>query len=567
MAPEQAAGQHDRVGPATDVYALGTLLYECLAGRAPFVSPSVLETLRQIREDDPVPPRRWQASIPRDLETICLHCLQKDPQRRYASALELAEDLRRFQQHEPIRIRPTPVWERAAKWCRKRPARATWMALAVLLGVGSVSSAAVLSYRENTRIAGLRRDVAERVRSGREALARDELEVAQARFQDAWQKVQGEPALADHGTSVAGWLDHSRNAINRYHWKQRVPPRDFDSRRDEALLLSVLPCPHLPDSVQAAREAIQAALELAPANFAWQLEREQLVLLDSELVDRASGSEAALALLEGTTEFNSHLFHARREQLLRKLGREGEADRARVQAERHPANPVVVSFHKGMALARDRQFSAALAEFEAVLQREPEHFGSRLLQSVCFLKLSRPAEALVALTACVAQSPRFPACYVLRGQARAALGDEELAEQDFETALAVRPSDAMRMAALIELGLAHWRQHEDRDALRQFTGLTEHCPKSAAGWMLRAAAEFVVGDRAQAQQHFRRAIELHPAWSGADFTRVMTELCEDEHRAASWDLQAAIDRAGGGKALVSPSTSELSGTPIVPGRP
>jgi tRNA A-37 threonylcarbamoyl transferase component Bud32/tetratricopeptide (TPR) repeat protein len=452
MAPEQAAGQHNRVGPATDVYALGTLLYECLAGRAPFVSPSVLETLRQIREDDPLPPRRWQASIPRDLETICLHCLQKDPHRRYASAHELAEDLRRFQQHEPVRIRPTPAWERAAKWCRKRPARATWIALAALLCVGSVSSAVGLTYGESWRIAGLRRDVADLVRSGREALERDELEVAQGRFLAAWQKVQGEPALADHQTSVAGWLDHSRSAINRYHWKQRVPPRDFDSRRDEALLLSVLQFPHLPEPAEAAREAIQAALELAPAHtFAWQLEREQLVLLEAEMLARTTGEAGALAWLDETAEGNSHLFHVRRTELLRSLGREREADRAHAEAERHPASPTAVRFHRGLALARDEQFPAALAEFEAVLEREPAHFAARLLQAVCFVKLQRPAEALVGLTACIAQSPRFAASPLLRGQARAALGDEKLAQRDFETALALRPSDPVRLAALTEL--------------------------------------------------------------------------------------------------------------------
>jgi tetratricopeptide (TPR) repeat protein len=438
----------------------------------------------------------------------------------------------------------------------------------VLLCMGSVLSGAVLSYRESTRIAGLRREVAELVRSGREALARDELEVAQARFQDAWQKVQGEPALADHETSVAGWLDHSRNAINRYHWKQRVPPRDFDSRRDEALLLSLLQGLHLPDPVQAAREAIEAALELAPAHtFAWQLEREQLVLLDAELLARTSGSEAALALLEGTTEFNSHLFHSRRAELLRSVGREGEADRARIEAERHPANPVVMSFHKGMALARDRQFPAALAEFDSVLEREPEHFAARLLQSVCFLKLNRPAEALVALTACIAQAPRFPACHLLRARAHAALGHAERAQQDLETALAARPSDATRLEGLIELGFTHWQQHEEGAALRQFTELTEHFPKFAAGWMLRASAEVVAGDETQAQRHFQRAIELQPAWSNADFAHVMSEIRQQERDAASWDLQAALDRAIGDKRLVSPSNSELSGTATVPAGP
>src|SRR5579872_7059830 len=91
MAPEQAAGRHERVGAATDVYALGTLLYECLTGQAPFVSASVAETLQRIEVEDPLAPRRLQTAVPRDLETICLHCLEKSPLRRYASAAELAD--------------------------------------------------------------------------------------------------------------------------------------------------------------------------------------------------------------------------------------------------------------------------------------------------------------------------------------------------------------------------------------------------------------------------------------------------------------------------------------------
>src|SRR5262249_51399972 len=96
MAPEQAAGRQEQVGPATDVYALGTLLYECLTGQVPFGAATVVETVDKIRNDEPLPPRRLQRQIPRDLETVCLNCLHKEPGRRYASAAALADDLRRF---------------------------------------------------------------------------------------------------------------------------------------------------------------------------------------------------------------------------------------------------------------------------------------------------------------------------------------------------------------------------------------------------------------------------------------------------------------------------------------
>src|SRR5206468_6814033 len=95
MAPEQASGDNKHVGPAADVWALGAILYECLTGRPPFLAPSSIETLRQVLSEEVVPPARFQPQLPRDLDTICLKCLEKEPSRRYASAAALADDCRR----------------------------------------------------------------------------------------------------------------------------------------------------------------------------------------------------------------------------------------------------------------------------------------------------------------------------------------------------------------------------------------------------------------------------------------------------------------------------------------
>jgi tetratricopeptide (TPR) repeat protein len=500
-----AAGNVPLVDAVTDVYGLGAILYETLTGRPPFRGETLLETLLQVQKDDPVRPSRLRRNLPRDLETICLKCLEKDRGKRYQSAAELADRLRLFLDGKPIPDRATSTWERAVKWCRRRPALAAFLAAGSLALVLLVSFTVALVWalikdadvaeRELKRIQQTeesRKTIGASLGAASELIKEEKWLSAEGKLDVADELVQAEPSLRDAFADQIGKL---RGAIRAGKQQQQAREashekyRRFKGLLDQALFhTSTAGSLEVPGSLAAARSAALEALAvfqmdaagataavLNAAHFQ-QAERDGiavdcyvLLLTLAEVTVQEQKAAEALRLLDRASRMppgRTPAYHLCLAHCLTALGRTDDAKKERQAARDGRPTTAADHFLLGSLAYHEKHLPKALDHFKDALNKQPEHFWANFSVAVCSLRLGRLEQAESHLTVCQGLKTDFAWTRILRGFVRGGLGANARvrgaaakhladAEADFEeakTLLRKRPDREAEYVLLVNRG-------------------------------------------------------------------------------------------------------------------
>jgi eukaryotic-like serine/threonine-protein kinase len=487
MAPEQAQGTTSEIGPGTDVYALGAILYELLTGRPPFRADSSAATLRQVVSDEPAPPARLNPRVPRDLETICLMCLDKEPTKRYASAQALADDLRAFERGEPIAARPLGHVARLARWARRRPTAAALagaLLVTAMLALVLVGGGLWLSGQRQATAQAAKDDL----REAHERLQQSDLAGARAALERAKGRLgtSGPPDLQEHlaHLEAALTLHLQLDAIclrrtilhsDKYEFTQAQSDRDY-----EAVFRS--------------------------AGLGTDQEQEEIVAA------RVSGSPAHKALVAALDDWADCTRDKRRRGWLLKVARRADPDPWRDQV-RDPAPEAWTDRARLAELARTAPVAEGSVQLLVVL-------GNRLRDA------AGNADAVAFLRRVqVAHPADFYANFLL-GDALFGLSQFGDAAGYFRAALAVRPDAILAWDSLGWTLLKLNRWDEARVAYEQHVRIAPD-----DGWGHEGLGEALrsLGQTDQAIDHLQRAAARLPRSS-----RVHRELARALQERQRW---------------------------------
>jgi serine/threonine protein kinase/tetratricopeptide (TPR) repeat protein len=582
MAPEQAAGNTKEVGPRSDQYALGAMLYEMLTGRPPLVGTTIAETLELVQKKEPLPPSRMQPGVPRDLETICLKCLQKEPEKRYSSAESLAEDLGHFLAGEPIRARPVSRAERVWRWCKRNPrvAALSTVILVLVLTAGTALTALAVTH--------VQQEAAEARRSEDEQRAVEETrQLAQQRLEQVTETIKAgdhkraldmlrwstpifaaAPALEDLRTTwgdlraqVEVYGDY-KNVLDgvRFALSSGSPRRKQHAQEECRNLIEL--------DEQIRTHTGRAVAGLPPLSAEQQqLFREDVfetflmaALLETELA-KAGDAETRKAAARRSVDWlgradsllpGMRVVYANRSGCWGTLGNQ-EADAAdKTRAQSITPTAAVDRFWHGFAHHRRAEaarrdgdvkgeqalYRKEIAEYAAVLQLRPDHFWAYFNWANCQYELGNWHAALVGYCACVRIRPDFPWVYNNRGTVHLRLGEREEARQDYTRALEL---DDAYADARANRGIAYFELGKRGEALADLDRAIDLNPDHAEAHAYRGMSYVKLGKTGPALVDLDRAIELAPDYAPAYEYRVELRRARKQYSQAVEDYSRLLE--------------------------
>ncbi len=482
MAPEQAAGHSRSIGAGADVYSLGAILYEMLTGQPPFHAETVLATLEQVRTQEPMPPRRLCGQVSRDLETICLKCLEKEPAHRYPSALALAEDLRRFLEGEAIQARPAAIWQKLWRSVRRRP-----VLVARLMGAAALLCLLLTCgwyFRVVDKV--LRHENAQR----------------DQQFVQHFNEALLHGLLApDQGAIFLGSAP-------------AATARKAETAAREALALAGVkpdaPTPAVDASFQGERRSQTTASCYTLLLLLASLRGQHFSPAAGGGVNQAS--QEALQLLDCARKLGlqSRAYHLRRACFLAQTGRMEEAHEDIDRASTIPPAGALDHFLIGEDQYRRGDLVEARNSFNRALTLQADHFWARFFLAVCHLRDRQWEMAKVGLSACLAQQPRFAWAYLYRSFANEKLQALAEAEADFQQALQLNPDEEARYILFLTRGILRFHQGQLNQAAADFSRGCALKPDQYNAYLNLAHVYLAQGRFDDAAEQEKKALQLQP---------------------------------------------------------
>jgi eukaryotic-like serine/threonine-protein kinase len=441
MAPEQARGQTHVIGPAADIYALGAILYELLTGRPPFRAETAAETVLQVISQEPATPSRLNAKVPRDLDTICLKCLRKEPEKRYASAGALADDLKRFGEGRPIQARPLGRGARLWRWGRRNPAAAALVATALAVVGLAVGGALWWQRQQAERNAETARHEGRAAQAVEARLEQAAALEKQGRWPEARAALDVAPVVLDSPAqaNLRERLRQARADADMVAALEEIRLRLLEHRKShepnasrgerlygEAFRRYGIDLARLEPAEAASRirsSAIRTTLLAFLYNwvFYWESDADRARL--RAVLDLADDDEWRRRLRSTLASYDA----AKREELL-----------AAPEARDQP--PVLVAGLAGL-LIHGPQGEAARALLHKAQQRHPEDFWINF-QLGYLLQDQRPQEAVGFLRAAVASRPDSSQAQIMLGRCLREAGDTDAAVSAFRDAIKLNPNQS-----------------------------------------------------------------------------------------------------------------------------